>query len=509
MVLAVIHDGKIIYQRGYGMANLEHDVPLTPNSVFYIASTSKQFTAASVAMLARQGKISLDDEARKYIAELPDYGARLTIRHLVHHTSGLRDYGSVMALGGREDLGMTVDDAVTWIVRQKELNAPPGEEYSYTNSGYILMAAIVKKQTGRSLREFADEHIFRPLGMRHTGYRDDNTKVIKHRAVGHAAGAGGFRVNDPLTQAMGPGNLWTTVGDLQLWDQNFYDNKLGAGLVDELLKPGTLNSGQTLDYAFGLVVDRYKGLNRVHHGGAFAGFRTQLMRFPDQKFSVICLSNLANVDPDTLAQQVANLYLAGQFPPESASAEPTVVMPEAAALEAAAGTYRNPRDGSLFKFVARDGSLALEPAAAPPMPLAAASQSMFRGKESAAGLTFEFLPAEGNTPKRVRVSNEGGPPRTFEAVTIVVPTEEELQGYAGAYYSQEADATFTLVVSNGRLQLDSPKRPRQTLRPSIRDEFGANLGVMQFERNADGQVTAFRLNSPRVRKLRFERKLAS
>ncbi|HEY4308760.1 MAG TPA: serine hydrolase domain-containing protein [Pirellulales bacterium] len=507
VVLAIIQDGAIVYQRGYGMANLEQDVPLSPDSVFYIASTSKQFTATSMALLARQGKVSLDDDVRKYITELPDYGATITIRHLIHHTSGLRDYLTLNSIGGRTTSGLTNDDAVRLIARQKELNARPGEEYSYSNSGYVLMSTIIKRASGKSLREFSDEFIFRPLGMTHSLFRDDRSMIIKRRVTGYAPAPGGFRTDDSDIETTGGGNVWTTVGDLLLWDRSFYDNRLGDGLTKQLLSPGKLADGRVLDYAYGLHVDKYKGFTRVEHGGAFAGFRSEMIRFPEQRLTVICLANLGSIEPEALSLQVADLYLADSIPAQPAvAADLSPVKLTADDLAAFAGSYRDPRDGSLWTFIVDDDVLQLERFGPFRIAMLPTGEAGFRDKDGRRNLVCTFIPPQDAKPGQVRVQIDGGTARTFEAVKLASPTPDELQAYAGSYFSPEAEATLTLIFDEGRLKLDAPARPREPLKAGASDEFLGSIGTLQFERNSSNQVTGFRYNLPRVRKLQFNRR---
>jgi CubicO group peptidase (beta-lactamase class C family) len=312
--LAVVKDGHVVYQHGYGSANLDYNVPITPESVFYIASLSKQFVAASVALLAQQGKLSLDDDVREYVPELPDYGHTITIQHLVHHTSGLRDYLTLMQLAGMrwEDVH-SEQEILELVCRQKGLNFAPGEKFRYCNTGYLLLAEIVHRVSGRTLRQFAQQEIFRPLGMVHSHFHDDSTHVVPNRAISYAPAENGtFRVNYLANwNKVGSGGLLSTAEDLARWDRNFYDKKLGGEeFVKTLHCRGTLNDGTVLPYAFGLVIGEYRGLKTVSHGGSFMGFRTVLMRFPEQTFSVIILANLADVNPTALAQEVAKVYLA-------------------------------------------------------------------------------------------------------------------------------------------------------------------------------------------------------
>src|SRR5262245_26300385 len=322
--LGVIRDGKLIYKRGYGMANLDYNIPLNSDSVFYIASTSKQFTAASILLLVRSGKISLDDDVRKYIPELPKYDGTITINHLAHHTSGLRDYLELMGLAGKsmeDQFGN--DDALEIIARQKALNYKPGEQFLYSNSNYVVMAEIAKRVSGKSLRDFAEENFFKPLGMNSSHFNDDRAMVVKNRVVSYApTGQGRFRQFIKNINAVGDGNLLTSVEDLARWDQNFYDHKVGgAGFTEAMLVKGRLNNGEEIPYAFGLGNEEYRGLKAVAHGGGFYGFRTEMLRFPAQRFTVICLCNVGTANPGNLARKVADIYLADQLKPVEARKE--------------------------------------------------------------------------------------------------------------------------------------------------------------------------------------------
>jgi CubicO group peptidase (beta-lactamase class C family) len=315
--LGVIRDGRIIYSRGYGMANLEHNIANGSKIVYDIGSTSKQFTAASILLLARAGKLSLEDDARKFIPELPVYQKPVLIRHLLHHTSGLRDYLTLFSLAGVNfDDTTTEGDALKIILRQKALNFTPGDEWLYSNSGFFLLSIIVKRASGKSLAEFAKENIFDPLGMKHTIFLDNHKRIVPMRATGYSPKSGGFQTEMSNFEQTGDGAVLTSIEDLLLWDQNFYEPKVGGkAFLEQMHLVGAFNDGKKHDYAAGLFIDEYKGLRKVSHGGAWAGFRSDLVRFPEQKFSVACLCNLGNANPSRMAMQVADLYLADQFKP--------------------------------------------------------------------------------------------------------------------------------------------------------------------------------------------------
>lgn len=314
--LAVIKDGQIVYKRGYGMADLEHNVPISAQTVFDVGSMSKQFTAACILILEQQGKLSVNDDIRKYLPELPKYDPPVTIRHLLHHTSGIQDYLQLMIQGGvRLENTATEEDVMKFIQSVPKTEFTPGDQHKYSNSGYFLMSEIVERVSGARLSEFAEQQIFKPLGMTQTHIHDDFTRIVKNRAIGYAPRrSGGFRLEMSLLDTVGDGGVMTTVEDLFLWDQNFYQSKLVSGqeLITRLSTPGVLNSGRKLEYACGIMVGDWKGHQIIHHNGAWAGYRAEMIRFPADRLSVICLANLGSINPSRLTRQVADLLLTNQ-----------------------------------------------------------------------------------------------------------------------------------------------------------------------------------------------------
>ncbi len=322
--VGVLKDGKFIHQAGYGYANLDYDLPLTSKTVFDIGSTSKQFTALTMLLLEKDGKLSIDDPVRKYIAELPDYGTPLTIRHILNHTSGLRDY---LALGRLEGLGAddfyTDPEVVAMIAHQRHLNFNPGEEFIYSNSGYFLVSQIVLRVAGKSMPQFLEERVFKPLGMTNTHSHDDHTMVVKNRATGYALNKGVMHVDMSTLDMIGDGGIYTTVEDLAKWDAVFYDEKSEfAPLLKRMQQPSKLTSGKTLSYGLGLFIGSWSGQPMIHHGGAWAGFRAELVRLPQQHFSVISLCNLGAINPSVHAQRVIALYYPGRMEPDPNAPRP-------------------------------------------------------------------------------------------------------------------------------------------------------------------------------------------
>jgi CubicO group peptidase (beta-lactamase class C family) len=319
-------DGRSVLERGYGMADLERDVPNTADTIFEAGSVSKQFTAAAVLLLARDGKLSLDDPVRKYVPEVPDYGAgnTITIRHMLTHTSGLRDWGEVAGLAGwpRGKRVHTHAHVLDIVSRQKALNFLPGTNWSYSNTGYNLAAIIVSRVSGQSFADFSRARIFQPLGMTHTSWRDDYTRIVKHRAVAYEPAADGYAEDMPFENVHGNGGLLTTVGDLLRWNENFVSPKVGdAALVAEQQTPGKFSDGRAHDYGLGLYIRTYRGVGEVSHSGSTAGYRAFLVRYPDQRISVAVLCNAANANATQYAHAVADAYLGSALtaPPAAAA----------------------------------------------------------------------------------------------------------------------------------------------------------------------------------------------
>src|SRR5208282_1819101 len=425
--LGVYKDGQIVYKRGYGIADLNDDVPITPSTVFHVASMSKQFTAASIVLLAQQGKLSLDDDVHKYLPELPEFGERIAIRHLVYHTSGLRDQWNLLELAGwRYSLDLiTDDDVMSVMTRQKDLNFKPGDRHVYCNTGYTLMGLIVKKVSGMSLREFTTKNIFEPLGMTHTHFRDDHAEIIKHDALGYEQEGKDkpFRMSLTNFDTVGATSLHTTVEDLQLWDENFYHPRVGGQVfLQQMLERGKLNSGEQLDYAFGLVVGKYKGLPTVDHGGADAGYRSDLIRFPEQHFSTAVLCNSAETNPSRLARQVADIVLAKDLKaPEPAGAKQPLkgggAPLTAEQMAAIAGTYWNRENDDFEKVLVKDGRLEINLGGDELHPLKLAGEAHFHVADVPWGddVDIHFVAATADKPKRLEQSFGGGKPDILES----------------------------------------------------------------------------------------------
>ena len=369
--VGVIQDGRLTLARGYGMADLEHDVPLSPRSVFRTGSVGKQFTAAAVVLAAQDGLLSLDDPVRAHLPELPDFGPEFTIRRLLHHTSGVRDYLTLMSLAGKRDEDWySNQDVLDMLARQSAPNFEPGSEYLYSNSGYFLLSQIILRATGSTLAEYAERRLFAPLGMRDTHFHDDPTRTVPNRAVGYApARGGGYRISMTTLPMVGDGGVFTTIRDLEAWDRNLDDGAAvgGPALVAEMHRRGVLSSGDTIDYALGLSHGIHRGLRTVGHGGSFVGFRAATLRYPDQGVSVYTLCNRADANPSRLGADVGAVLLGDRMEPEPPAGERVVSMEQTAEaltlpverLREYVGTYYAGEIDHRYRITLEEGALRL------------------------------------------------------------------------------------------------------------------------------------------------------
>jgi CubicO group peptidase (beta-lactamase class C family) len=514
--LAIIQDGRIIYKQGYGMASLEHSIPISPGSVFYIGSCSKQFVAMCIALLSAEEKLSLDDDIRKYIPEMPDYGIPLTVRHLIHHTSGLRDYLTLLGIMGTDFGAYHEDDVLELIARQKELNFKPGEEYLYSNSGYFLLAVIVQRASHKSLREYAEENIFKPLGMRNSRFHDDYTELIQNRAFGYfPGGKDKYRNFISTFDCVGSGGLFTSVEDLFLWDQNFYRHRVGGRDVIELMHTkGKLNNGQELDYAFALRISSYRGLKTVDHSGALGGYRSYMVRFPEQNFSVICLSNLSSINPAGLSQQIADIYIADEFEKAEERIQPLEeekvrtakgIGISEAKLKEKVGDYIEPQSGEVIRLFLKDGKLnALM--FGQNYALAAKSEAEFNLLNAPVRVALKFERKEKGMPLLLHVLQEREQSRIFQPFKPVDLSPEQLKEYEGEYFSEELQAAFRLSMKEDRLHFSHKNAPGGFLNPTLQDKFTLRNFKVHFIRDGEGKIAAFTLDAGRVKNLKFEKR---
>lgn len=496
---------SIILERAYGMADLEHGVVNTAHTIFEPGSVAKQFTAAATILLALDGKISLEDDVRKYIPELPDYGQTITIRHLLNHTSGLRDWGSVAGIEGwpRTTRVHTHTHVLDIASRQMSLNYPPGEYYSYTNTGYNLQAILVERVSGTSFAEFSKKRIFEPLGLTKTQWRDDFTRIVEDRAIAYRRDRDGrWSMLMPFENVHGNGGLLTTVGDLLRFTHNLDTGEVGGPpFIEEMRRQGVLNSGRTITYASGLFIGEYNGIREVQHSGGTAAYQGFLTRYPDQGIAVAVMCNTSSGNSAGLAHSVADLFLGDAVTEPDVPEPPTAIRMPPDRLAALAGGYRitgGARKGTLFTVAATGDRL--QAAGTELFPV---GESRFRSARGTV-LQFDDTPMDEGRPA-VTLNPESDNIR-LEPVAPFHPTEADLVEYTGTFRSDEAEATFTTVVENGELMLRDRWGETGRLVPLYPDAFQAGGATVIFRRDASGRITEATLSESRVWDLRFKKR---
>ncbi len=532
--IGVMQAGELVYSRGYGMADLEKQIPITTDSVFHLASVSKQFTATCIALLEEAGELTLEDDVRRYLAFMPYYGTELKLRHLLFMTNGLEDFYDVTSLimGIPEGNYFSREDALRILKAANWLKFPPGEQWSYGNSGYFLLACIVEKISGQTLADFAREHIFQPLGMLHTFFRPDRFTAIPKRVSGYArfprADGQGFtyRLQNELIEICGPGQAWSNVNDLALWEQNFEDNRLGKKdphLTEKLFTPGMFNDGSATHYGYGQVISRRNGLKVVFHEGGAAGVNTVLYRLPEKRLSVICLANTSDFLTALLRQLGEECYerIAGIVSPwpaveaakstvvaaaDTPSNEPAQAALSEADLPALAGNYEDRLtshiwevrcEGSAVKVLenyAGSYRLAVEESTDP-------RQLIFHCKEADLSGCFTRLEGrEGAAFTGIQV-RQAESLRNFERF-LEAPLEMEiLKEYEGPYICEPLQVGYRVTAAVEGIRLENLIAENNLLnvvfKPTIRDMFLARyppvIGwyVVHFRRDAAGRITSF------------------
>jgi CubicO group peptidase (beta-lactamase class C family) len=504
--VAVVQDGKTIYSKSFGRANLEYDAPVRMDTPFHVASVSKQFTAFAILLLQRERKLGLDDDIRKYLPEMHNFGPKITIRHLLHHISGLRDQWDLCVLSGRrmEDV-ITQDDILNLVFRQRELNFEPGSAYVYCNTGFTLLSEIVKRVSGMPYSKFCEERIFKPLGMTRTKVHEDAAALIPGRAYSYeAVPLRGWQTSILSYSNWGATSLFTTVDDFIKWDRNFDDAKVGGrAVIDWMTEPGVLNNGQKTTYANGLIVFKYRRLNAVEHAGGDAGFRSEYLRFPDQHLSIIIFSNRAEAQPWMQARAIADLLLEAKFPqPKPGPATPAQTVEIAnTELDRCVGDYQF-SNGALAT-IRRDGSrLVGRINGTQPVILIPTSPTQFTVDAVQAKVEFVI---KGNEAATELILIQGGINQVAKRTALNWPTGDGLAIYAGRYTSSELDTTYEISLRGGSLFLRHP-RGELKLEMTLPDRFECDFGSITFDRGAGRRIVGFRISTGRTMNLRFDRR---
>ncbi len=511
--VAVVKDGKIVFKKGYGAANLEYDIPVTTSTIFHIASVSKQFTAFSVLLLAEDGKLAFDDDIRKYIPEVPDFGKTITLRHLASHTSGLRDQWNLLAMAGwRLDDVITKEQVLKLVAAQKELNFEPGEEYVYCNTGFTLLAEVVSRVSGQTFAEFTRERIFDPLGMSNTLFYDDHEKIVKNRAYSYYANDGTFKKSVLSYANVGATSLFTTVEDLSLWAMNFQEAEVGnSSIMEQMNTLARLNNGETFGGAYGQFFNEYKGKRQIQHSGGDAGFRSYLGRFPDQGIAVSVFSNYGGSNPIALALSVADIFLedeVAESPAVGEREEATFIELSAEILEEFTGFYWNEEGAYSRKIFLKNDTLIYSRGGKDETLLAPINENTFQMLNIGADVKIAFRIEGGQ--KSMIVTIENTDTIIHEAYTPATYSARELEEYTGIFYSEELSTAYEIFVKDELLVAKHSRLSDIEISPVKKDEFSGNqwfFSQISFERNRENSISGMRVSSGRVRNLYFEKKL--
>ena len=506
--VSVMRTGKIVFARGYGMADVGQGIPLTSKTPFHIASTSKQFTALAVLLLESDGKLRLDDDVKRYVPEMINLGYPITIRMLLNHTSGLRELGNLFYFSGwRISDEQYKSDVLAMIRRQRSLNHAPGAEFAYNSVGYTLLAIIVERVSGVSFRRFVIDRIFTPLGMKHSDVQEDIDQVVPHRATGYwGHDPANLRTARPSNSFAGPNNVVASVEDLARWDANFYEHRVGTEMqLKQMSTPGRLATGMEFGYGMGLFIGTHRGRRMISHAGSDYGYKADFVRFPAEQITVAVLCNAFNIAPTPLALQVADLYL----PPSEESSVPSSPestmpgnVPESAATFA--GLYWNEATMQGNRFFYEQGKLILDGGGEGRFELRPLGNNAYRLMEAPRRYIFTFFKrSDGSLAVRVEV--EGSPAHELRRVVETKPTAAALRELAGSYFSPELEVTWTFVVRDGALVLERHRWKPSPLSPVFGNTFQTEGFVLTFRRDAGTRSLVLEITTERVRRLRFTR----
>jgi CubicO group peptidase (beta-lactamase class C family) len=507
--LGVIKDGKLIYARGYGAANLEHDIPNSSTSVFRIGSTSKQFTAATIILLSENNKLSLDDSLDKFFPAFPNYAKSISIRHLLNHTSGIRDYLTLADLKGfQEDEYYTDKDVMAWLVNQTELNFAPGEEFVYSNSGYWLLGQIVKQVAQMSLADYAMKNIFKPLGMSQTRFHNDHTKIVKNRASGYMPkNKDEFQISMTTLDIIGDGGIFTSIEDIKKWDDAYYGSKVLSKTFWEMMtQQGKLNNKEELDYAAGLFISEYNGLKTISHGGAFVGFRAELLRFPNQQYSVAVFTNRGDANPTSMAYKVADVFLSDEYvfeeKQESISREEPMYEVEKFSFEQLIGTYELKAGLDIVVSVAEEKLHAKQLWNNSEYDLINLSNNTYYIVD-ATEIKFIFSDLKDNLTQNATIDQAGRISESKRKVKLDL-SGVELEDYIGDFYSKELDVTYEIYLEDGLIKTKIRNNAPLELTLSKKDLLLYQGTLLKFIRN-NGEINEFIIDAGRVKNLKFSK----
>lgn len=515
LTFGVVRDGELVYSTSAGTADLAHAQAFRVDTISNLGSTTKQFTAFAVALLAERGELSLDDPVSRYFPRLPAFESKVTLRHLLSHTSGYREMLNTLALAGvRLEQGDYIGpDAALDVVRhQPALQNRPGERWNYNNTGYVMLARVVEQVSGQSFGDFLDAEVFTPLGMENTEFRSETGQIIAGRAAGYNPTAAGFREVRDLSGADGAGGLYSTLPDMARWMKHLGEFSIGGQAVREMMTtPYVLNDGQSAEYGMGLFIDQIEGQTRWHHGGADMGHRSVFVYYPELASGYIMLSNhtgLASGLPRQMAARFFDFLVEdkaeedGDASSQDDSFDPASLTSEQ--LERLTGRYElEIMPGFVLSVFVEDGQLNVQGTNQPAMVVQPTSLTTFTA--DSVGARFEFHVAEDGTVPALTLHQ--GQAMRAQRLPDEGTQAPVLSDYTGRYYSPELETVYTLRVEDGSLILDHRRLPQLPLTPVQGDTFTGAFPVInvRFERGEDGAVTALYAGNGRTTDIRFER----
>ena len=492
--VGVVQNSQFVYRGAFGLANLDTQTPITTATPFHVASISKQFTAAALFFLVDSGKVRLDDPARRFIPELPAAAQEVTVADLLHHTSGLRDIFPLLEAAGRPPQILDIAGDLKLLAAQSGLNFAPGTDYEYVNSDYLLLGLIVERVSGMTLADFAEKSLFGPLGMTHSAF-PGGTKHIEGVALGYSWRGAQFHHSIPPLVA-GEGGLQSSVEDLARWDDNFYSQSVGGRkLIDFLEDPGHLRSGEPVRYAAGLAIGKFRGLPAIGHDGILPGSRSDLVRFPMQHLTVICLCNRGDAEASSLSRQIASIYLQGKL---KHRLHPADFEYATSGLPDLAGVWESKQGWILRAWSTIDGLSVGSPQGW--YELAPLNRNALFAESSGWRVILTRL-----TPDRIKLERNGGIPVIYDRLPVATPRASELQSFAGEYYSADADSTWKFAMEAGRLVASVNGNWHLPLDSAGPDRFVGGPWSLRFQRDAEGHVKGVELHRARLWNLWFDR----
>jgi CubicO group peptidase (beta-lactamase class C family) len=509
--VGIVRNDSLIYSKGYGMANLEYSVPNTPETIFHMASVSKQFTAFSIILLERAGKLKLDDDVHKYLPWFPDLKEKITIQNLLNHTSGIRDQWQLLAIAGTrlEDV-ITQAQIVKILGKQQALNFKPGEKYSYSNSGFTMLAEIVKSITGQTLRKFTDSAIFKPLGMSSTHFHDDCSEVVTNRSYSYERIDSAHFSNSILSYSnAGATSLFTNVVDMSKWVENFYDHKVGDQKdIDVLVTKGKLTTGKELSYANGIAVDTYKGWRQYAHSGGDAGYRTYLSVLPDLKMGFMVFSNLGDIDPGSRVYEMAQLLVKDTTVKKEAVKKPqrdslAAIIKDSSAIKKYLGDYIG-EDGLPLNLVITNSKLYFH--------IYNSSNFLVQdGKDSFSihdAPEVKFILSINAADTIVDIITTDNSFHLKKYIKDTSQTDATLQAYTGTYYCPELDCSYGIQLKDHGLILTNPKY-NDTKLTLVNANHLTNdywwINHLNMLRDKNKKIIGFEVNSGRIMHVRFDK----